>query len=375
MKNSPPGASVLTSYNALVASGKITHDAAQEKVIKKLDALASTLTMHRRKYHGIFSRTFKRRQKSGADSIYIYGGVGRGKSMLMDMFFSVIPVTRKRRTHFHAFMLDVHERIHRWRAEKHKSRTDPIIHIAKEIAKENWVLCFDEFQVSDIADAMILGKLFRTLFAEGVIVVATSNRHPGELYKDGLQRQRFLPFIEMFKEKLDIIELTGKKDFRLAALKSLSTMYFTPIGRASKKFMEKTFSGLTGTKKTESCALFIQGRKLNVRRMYGKVAQFFFSELCEQPLGAADYIEIARSFNTILLSKIPQMGKEKRNEAKRFTTLIDELYEHKVKLICTAEVLPHSIYTGRDGAFEFERTVSRLMEMQSEEYLKQSHVS
>ena len=258
---------------------------------------------------------------------------------------------------------------------KLEKQKDPLKKIAKELCEESWLLCFDEFQVSDIADAMILGKLFEYLFEEGAVVIATSNRHPDDLYKHGLQRESFLPFIKMFKEKLEVVELGSSTDYRLRHIKQLSTTYFTPLGEKADKFIKESFTELTAGGRSEKITLRVQGREVEVKKSYGDVAQFSFSELCEQPLGAADYIEIAREFSTIIIFDIPKLSKEKRNEAKRFVTLIDQLYEHKVKLICSAEVKADKLYKKGDGSFEFERTSSRLIEMQSDEYLREAHVA
>ncbi len=368
---------IISKYRRLVESGKIRRDANQEEIAGKLGALSDALEQHKQQNHNIISRLFNKRETCDINGLYIYGGVGRGKSMLMDLFFESCPIIRKKRVHFHSFMLDVHKHIHMWRLRnknKPNIQGDSVRHIAREIADEAWLLCFDEFQVSDIADAMILGRLFEHLFAAGVVVVATSNRHPDDLYKDGLQRQNFLPFIEMFKQRLDVVELTGDTDYRTQALKSLSTMYFTPLGGKADRFITETFAELTNNADLEPVTLTVQGRKLPVKRCHGDVAIFSFAELCEAELGAADYIEVSCEFGTILLADIPVMKREQRNEAKRFVTLIDELYEHKTKLICTAEASPERLYTKGDGSFEFERTISRLTEMQSEQYLKQEHV-
>jgi len=365
---------IVAAYDSLIESGKISADKEQKKIADKLSILAKKLEKYRQKFHhGLISRLFRKRKASDINSLYIYGGVGRGKSMLMDLFFENVTVIRKKRVHFHAFMLDVHNRIHL--SKKTSGRGELIKRIAAEIADENWLICFDEFQVQDIADAMILGRLFEELFNQGVVIVATSNRHPDELYKDGLQRQRFLPFIDIFKKKLDIIELAGSEDYRLKHLKSLATIFFTPLGKKAETFIKNSFTELTGGAKPETRIISVNGRKLKALRTHGKTVWFNFSELCEQALGASDYIEIAREFSTVLLANLPQMNSEKRNEAKRFVTLIDELYEHKVKLICTAEVPPEELYKKGDGSFEFERTASRLIEMQSEDYLKTGHIA
>ena len=345
----------------MLACGELEADAAQAAVVEKLQGLSAALAQEKGG-----RRLF--RKKETPRGLYLHGEVGRGKSLLMDLFFDAAPVSAKRRVHFHAFMLEVHARLKTWR-EKHPGKNDQLSPIAEAIAEEAALLCFDEFQVSDIADAMILGRLFEKLFAAGVVVVATSNRPPDALYKNGLQRDRFLPFIVLLKKRMEIVPLAGKKDYRLASLRALQTVYFTPPGRKADRFLQESFARLTHDAKPESCALTLPGRNLTVPRMHGDVAWFTFSELCAQPLGAADYIEIAREFQTVLLADIPQMTKENRNEAKRFVTLVDVLYEHRAKLVCTAATPPAQLYPEGDGSFEFARTASRLMEMQSEEYL------
>ena len=359
-------------YNALVKSKMIREDQAQSTVLAALQQTAEKIYKYREKRGAgfILKKLFGKAEKP-PKGMYIWGGVGRGKSMLMDLFFGSLEVKRKSRVHFHAFMLDVHARIHEWRKN---NSGDPLPKVAEAIAKESWVLCFDELQVTDIGDAMILGRLFKHLFAYGVVVIATSNRPPDDLYKDGLQRDRFLPFIDIFKQKLDVIELGGKDDYRLKHLKALKTVYMTPIGKKSDKFLEKAFAELTNNAAPEKKSLKLNGREIVINKTAGKIAWCDFEELCAQPLGAEDYGEIAREFSTVLLGNIPKMNKEKRNEAKRFVTLIDELYEHKTKLICVADAKPDKLYPAGDGSFEFARTASRLIEMQSDKYLKAAHL-
>ena len=303
-------------------------------------------------------------------SQYIYGGVGSGKSMLMDMFYSACPLQDKRRVHFHAFMSEVHEFMHQWR--QHNDGR-PIPALAAHIRKTAKLLCFDEFHVSDIADAMILGRLFSQLLDLGVIFVATSNRHPDDLYRGGLQRELFLPFIQLLHDKVEIVELLVKQDYRLSHIQSMETTYFYPINDNADRFLQCSFDELTNCAERVCGVLHVLGREVELSVVHNDVAFVTFDELCLKPLGASDYLEIARKFNTLMISRIPRFCPENRNEAKRFVTLIDILYEHKVKLICTAEVPPEELYTEGDGAFEFERTVSRLIEMQSESYLSAEH--
>jgi cell division protein ZapE len=292
----------------------------------------------------------------------------------MDIFYDGVQVPRKRRTHFHAFMLDVHARIHVFRqlAKGKGDDTDPIPVVARQLADEAALLCFDEFQVSDAADAMILGRLFLSLFDNGVVVVTTSNRAPDELYQGGLNRSLFLPFIDMLKSRLDVLQLDGGQDYRLQRLTE-SPVFFTPLGPDSDAAFAETFSRLTDHAATEAQTLTVQGRSIDVPAAAHGTARFTFSALCEKPLGAADYLEIAMQFHTVFLAGIPKLGPEKRNEARRLINLIDVLYDHNVNLICTADAAPADIYAQGDGKFEFARTESRLIEMQSEHYLASEH--
>ncbi len=306
-------------------------------------------------------------------SIYIHGDVGRGKSMLMDLFYEACPFQQKRRVHFHAFMLEVHEFVHQWR--KQNRTGDMIMTMAKEIRASTKLLCFDEFHVTDIADAMILGRLFSQLFALDVVMVITSNRHPKDLYQNGLQRDLFLPFIDLLQEYCLTLDLPARKDYRLQHLHALQTRYYFPIDDQADKFIQNSFDELTAYASQIPGKLEIKGREISLSAVHGDLVLSSFQELCEQPLGSSDYLELASEFTTLILSDIPRMSSKKRNEAKRFSTLIDALYEHKVKLICTAEVAPDELYLEGDGAFEFKRTVSRLIEMQSERYLQSNHIS
>ncbi len=360
------GKDSLDAYHNLVSDKIISQDKEQEKVATLLKDLSIKIGKSQK---GLIK---KRLKKQG---VYIYGDVGRGKSMLMDLFYATSPLKKKKRVHFHSFMLNVHKRIHAFRqSSKKKKNFDPIPVVAEEIADESRLLCFDEFQVNDITDAMILSRLFGELFEHGVIVVATSNVKPERLYQHGLQRDQFLPFIDLLKHKIDIVSLDSPVDYRLQKLKSVQNLYFSPLGEEANNFLDKIFADLTNNAMPQEVVLDVDGRKLVIEEAYGDVARVTFKELCEKPLGAADYIELAREFTTILLADIPKLSKEKRNEAKRFVTLIDELYEHKVNLICTAEVPPEELYKKGDGTFEFARTVSRLHEMQSEAYIKSGHI-
>jgi cell division protein ZapE len=366
---------ILSRYQDLIKTEAIQPDFAQEEVLMKLHRLAHDLEIN---VLGSTSGLLKKillTQSQKVKGIYIWGGVGRGKSMLMDLFFESSSLTKKRRVHFHSFMLEVHRTLHKWRSDENRENIDSVIAIAKKIAEDAKLLCFDEFQVTNVADAMILGKLFGELFKLEVIVVATSNRPPEDLYKDGLQRERFEPFIDILKQNVDVLELHATKDYRLSHLKALSTVYYSPLDKNAEDFLNKVFAELTNGAKPSKSSLQTSGRVLLLNKTHADIAWASFQELCEMPLGAADYIEISRKFSTLLLSGIPRLSRECRNEAKRFVTLIDELYERKVKLICTAQTPPEEIYKEGDGAFEFARTVSRLIEMQSSKYLTEGHVA
>jgi len=304
--------------------------------------------------------------------LYMWGGVGRGKSMMMDWFFDAAPIQAKRRTHFHAFMLDVHARINAWRKDPSKTG-DPIGPIAKDIAQHSFLLCFDEFHVTDITDAMLLSRLFEALWSRGVIVVATSNRPPHDLYKHGLNRQLFEPFIEMMPKRLIIHEFVGDTDHRLRQL-TAAPVYYTPLGAQADAGVEAAWSRLIGAATPREACLSVQGRDMCLRRTAAGTARASFTRLCGQPLGPADYLRLAQSFQTLILENVPQMSPDNQNEAKRFVTLIDALYETRTKLIMSAAVEPHALYVSGKGAFEFERTASRLIEMRSEDYLGQRRI-
>jgi cell division protein ZapE len=366
---------VISRYRQLVDSSNLKPDAAQEEVLNKLYELSKEIELNVLSNSSSFLKKILGQKRDEVKGLYIWGGVGRGKSMLMDLFFESSSVTKKRRVHFHAFMLEVHRTLHKWRSDDSREESDPIPALAKKISKDAILLCFDELQVTDIADAMILGRLFDELFSLNVIVVATSNRPPDDLYKDGLQRERFEPFIDLLKENLNVTKLDAKEDYRLSHLNSLSTVYFSPLGSPADKFLSEAFAELTNNASPVKARLETSGRVLYINKTHGDVAWASFKELCETPLGAADYIEISREFSTLLLSDIPKMTREHRNEAKRFVTLIDELYEHNVKLICTAQTTAGKLYEEGDGSFEFDRTVSRLIEMQSQKYLAKKHKS
>ncbi len=376
----------LAAYEEMRAAGHLRDDPGQLAVVKRLQRLHDELAAGSSD-KGWLGRLFRRDARpSSPRGLYIHGGVGRGKSMVMDLFFASAPVAKKRRVHFHAFMLDVHARIHEWRRMDRAARErmawrgvgdDPIPPLAARLAEEARLLCFDEFQVTDVADAMILSRLFTALMDAGVVVVATSNRVPEDLYLGGLNRQLFLPFIALVRERLDVIPLDGPTDYRLARLAG-ARVYHWPISDEATRALSEAFYRLTDNEVGDRSAvgpeeIEVQGRKLYVPVASRGVAVFSFKRLCANPLGPADYLAIAWRYHTVIIVGIPRLGPEKRNEAKRFVTLIDALYENRVKLLCSAEAPPEELYPAGDGAFEFERTVSRLNEMQSADYLAQGH--
>jgi cell division protein ZapE len=373
-------ASVSAQYAARVAAGKIERDNAQEAVVAKLAQLEKRLDesrlAHKSSSLGWLFGT--RAPEAGqVKGLYIFGEVGRGKTMLMDLFFAASPVVRKRRVHFHEFMAEVHERIYGLRQQAklgHGNGTDPIVLTAAAIAEETRLLCFDEFHVTDIADAMILGRLFKRLFELGVVVVATSNVPPTELYKDGLNRALFLPFIALIEENMDVVELRARTDFRLEKLAG-APVWYVPADGAANAALDEAWRRLTAGHPGEEIDLTVKGRTVRVRCASMGVARFSFHDLCEQPLAAADYLKIAHEFHTLIIEHIPVMDYERRNEAKRFIILIDTLYDNAVKLLASAEAEPDLLYRASEGfeAAEFGRTASRLIEMRSQAYLSLPH--
>lgn len=370
----------LAALDALIASGEMRPDPAQRSAVAELEALAKRLDG----YHPVEKQKgggfLKRLGFGGAGPVdasaapkglYIFGPVGRGKSMLMDLFFDHVQVTRKRRVHFHAFMQDVQKLAHARRRSGHDG--DPIPVIAAEVSSTAWLLCFDEFQVDNIADAMTLGRLFEGLFKAGVVVVATSNAAPTELYKDGLQRDRFLPFLDIFAEHVDMMELDGGADYRLDRLKG-KPVYHSPHTDEAEAALTQAFADLTDNAKPEPVEITVRGRTLIAPKAAKGVAKYTFDELCRQPLGPADYLALTEAFHTFIISNIPKMGPNDRNEARRLVTCIDACYEHKVNVICSAGAPPDELYVKGVGAFEFRRCASRLVEMQAEDYMRIPHV-
>ncbi|MDP9415566.1 MAG: cell division protein ZapE [Pseudomonadota bacterium] len=363
---------VLQLYEELLAAGELRPDEDQRRAIFFLDRLASELQAERKP--GLWSR-LTGKAASKPRGIYMWGGVGRGKSMLMDLAFESIEPSPKRRVHFHEFMLEVHERL---RAERAKERGDPIPPVAHDIAAGARLLAFDEMVINNSADAMILSRLFSQLLDNGVTVITTSNRPPRDLYLGGLNRELFLPFIELVERELDVVPLNGPTDYRLERLGGMPTWY-VPNGPEATRALSDAFFRLTdhaveNRDRVPSEDIPVQGgRTLHVPKSFKGVAVFSFKRLCGEPRGAADYLTIARRYHTVIVVGIPKLGPENRNEAARFVTLIDALYEHKVKLLASADAVPTELYPEGHGAFEFQRTVSRLMEMQSEGYLASGH--
>ena len=375
---SPPAASFRAHYQALVSSGAIEADAAQEQAAEAFADLDQRLVSYKPpRKQGLLGRLFADKENGRPRGLYVHGEVGRGKTMLMDLFFQQSPVEHKRRAHFHEFMADVHERIHGYRqniARGEIADADVIALTANAVFDEAWLLCFDEFHVTDIADAMILGRLFAKLFDLGSVVVATSNVAPDELYKGGLNRALFLPFIAQIEQHMDVLRLDARTDFRLEKLAGVK-MWLVPADRAADAALDKAWAKMTGNAPCKPRDISIKGRVLHVPCASHGVARFSFRELCEMPLAAPDYLRLARDYHTIMIDHIPVMDYAERNAAKRFIALIDTLYDNAVKLMASAEADPVSLYFATEGyeASEFKRTSSRLIEMGSESYLARPH--
>jgi cell division protein ZapE len=365
--------SVAERYRALVADGELKPDPDQAAAAAKLADIQAQLEAVPPRGSTLWR--FLGKKPDPVRGLYLWGGVGRGKSMLMDLFFDAVQINRKRRAHFHEFMLDIHARL---KAERAKEEGDPIPPVVEALADEARLLCFDEMVVNNMADAAIMSRLFAGLFDAGVTVVTTSNRHPDDLYKDGLNRQLFLPFIALVKQRLDVMALDGPTDYRRDRLGNAAT-WLVPNGAEATKALSETFFRLTDYPPEDranvpSADIDVGGaRSMHVPKALKGVAVFSFKRLCAEARGAADYLAIARRFHTVMIVGIPILGPQNRNEAARFVTLIDALYEYRVKLIAAADAVPDALYPQGDGKFEFERTVSRLLEMQSEEYLAAGH--
>ncbi|MFU0506176.1 cell division protein ZapE [Pseudaminobacter sp. NGMCC 1.201702] len=368
-------ATVVQRYRHLAELGKLDPDPAQEEIAAALDRLIDDICAKRlAKKSSALGWLFAKNRNVPAfvKGLYIHGDVGRGKSMLMDMFFELVPVRHKRRIHFNDFMADVQDRIQKHRHARKNGAVkedDPIPPVAAALAEEAWVLCFDEFTVTDIADAMILSRLFSALFARGVVLVATSNVNPDDLYRDGLNRGLFLPFVSLLKQHVDVLDLDIDKDYRLEKLDRLP-VYVTPLGESAERQMDTAWKAMTHGKAALPTTLTVKGRQIAVPIAAGEVARFSFADLCEKPLGARDYLAIAARFSTIFLDRVPVLAEGKRNEAKRFILLIDTLYDQRTRLVVSAEAEPQALYRSKRGTegFEFDRTVSRLIEMQSQDW-------
>jgi|SRR5579871_568426 len=369
----------LRRYRALLQSGKLKPDAQQARAAEALQSLYTALKTYRPKPSGLLGFFASARTSEPPKGLYIHGDVGRGKSALLDLFFTSARVQHKRRIHFNAFMTETHARIHEWRNLSPRERArrpefvrdagdDPIAPVAKKIFSEALLLCLDEFQVTDVADAMILGRLFEKLFAYGAVIVLTSNTEADQLYEGGINRALFLPFIAMIKDRLLMVELNGPRDYRLDHMTGLN-VYMTPLGAEADARMNAVWRRLTGTERGEETSLEVLERKLIVPEAANGAARFAFDALCREALGPADYLALAGNFHTIFIDHIPRLSPHEANEARRFTLLIDTLYDEKVKLVCSAGVPPQELYVEGDNADAFKRAASRLIEMQSPEYL------
>jgi cell division protein ZapE len=375
---SVPSDSFRAHYQALVSSGAIEPDPAQQEVVEAFADLEERLSRYKPlRKQGLLGRLFADKDDGPPRGLYVHGDVGRGKTMLMDLFFQQSPVEHKRRAHFHEFMADVHERIYGYRQSIARGEipdADVIALTASSIFEQAWLLCFDEFHVTDIADAMILGRLFARLFDLGTVVVATSNVAPEDLYKGGLNRSLFVPFIAQIQQRMKVLRLDARTDFRLEKLAGVK-MWLVPADAAAAAALDRAWIKMTGSAPCKPRDIPIKGRALRVPCSAHGVARFCFADICEQPLAASDYLRLARDYHTIMIDRIPVMDYADRNAAKRFITLIDTLYDNGVKLMASAQADPQSLYLATEGneAAEFKRTSSRLIEMSSESYLARPH--
>ena len=350
-------------YDTRVAEGLLRPDPAQREILLILEALREKLEDRPAKPAGFLGRFFKPAVPEGVRGLYLWGGVGRGKSMLMDLFFAHAGIARKRRVHFHAFMQDIQSGLH----EARKTGVDDALKpVAQAVIRDVDLLCFDEMQITDITDAMIVGRLFEMLFEAGVVVVTTSNRPPEDLYKDGLNRQLFLPFIKLLNEKLEVHEIASLTDYRQHRLEGERT-YFAPADDSARRAIDEIWRDLTGGK-SEELVLEVKGREVHLPRYWAGMARVDFRDLCGRPLGPADYLSLAGAVKLLVVENVPRLDSSRFNEAKRFVTLIDALYEARTRVILSAEEEPERLYLEGSGSFEFERTASRLREMQSADW-------
>jgi cell division protein ZapE len=361
-------ASLLERYRRLVAEGKIAPDSAQALAVEKLQMLTNRLALYTPPVRTDFFSFFTRKRGEVPKGLYIFGPVGRGKTMLMDLFFQEAPVELKRRAHFHEFMADVHARL---TVARREAKDDPIVAVGTSIAAEARLLCLDELFVADIADATILNRLFGTLFEAGTVVVVTSNAQPRHLYKDGRNRDQFLPFIDLVEQKMELLQLEASQDYRLQHL-SHSTLYFMQNDPVAEAAMDALWHKLTFGEPCIPETIPVLGHKLYVGCACLGIARFTFADLCEKPLGSQDYLALVRHFHTIFVYDIPVMRRENRNAAIRFITLIDTLYDHRAGLVASAAAEPDELYKEGESAEQFQRTASRLIEMRSPKYLAQS---
>ena len=375
MTRETPGQSVKTAYDLAVAAQKLSHDPAQEALVERLDRLNAELTAPAvRKNGSFFSRLIgPKTSPLPIRGLYIHGAAGRGKTMLMDMFFAACPDSSKRRVHFHAFMQDAHERIHAHRQAFKRgdnNEEDPIAPVARDLAKEARLLCFDEFHVLDIADAMILSRLFKVLFEECVVLVATSNLEPGDLYFNGLNRELFLPFIALLQRHADVFNLDAKIDYRREKLKNMA-IYRTPLSPETDAALDEAWALVTAHENAAPKTIIVRGHKFDIPLSAPSAARFGFDDLCAKPLGAADYLTLAKLYPTIFIDHVPHLDFSRRNEAKRFIILIDVLYDFGSRIFISAADAPDDIYSVKSGlkVGEFSRTSSRLIEMASESYV------